>query len=249
MRIGTGINPLTAGSEEEDHAGETTEPHLLLSTTRYNHTSEVGPINFNHEHFVEELNPAPTSGPKRQQLVAAGSGLPSTPGRDLCTFLQINTNKTKTNTTTPIGVWGGTPSLGARSIVQPKQTPQNKTNKTTRTYKKSKNNSQNKPRKHPQNINGVRDRKKGTNNDKITNLDSGKLTQTLILTFIKKGVKRNRETQLAPQWNNKLNTRIVFKTMSKRAKATNIKMVKDNRHTRKYISHANITHIRTPSQL
>ena len=106
-QIGTGINPSTAGAEdqEEDHAGEeATEPHLLLST-RYDHTSEVGQTNFNHEHFVRDLNPAPTSGPKRQQLVAAGSGLPSTPVREICTFMQIYTNTNQTKMSTPSGVW------------------------------------------------------------------------------------------------------------------------------------------------
>ena len=121
-------------------------------------------------------------------------------------------------------------SLGRHAYAGCTQYSPTKT-KNPRTYKKSKNNSknnsQNKPQKQPQNINGVGDKNQGTSNDKITNVNSGKLTQTLILTFLKKSVKRKGATQLAPQWTKKLNTRIVFKPMSRRAKATNIKMVKD----------------------
>ena len=65
-QIATGTSPSTeeGEEEEEDHAGEATEP-LLLSATRYDHTSEVGTSNFISELFEGDLNPAPTSGPNR----------------------------------------------------------------------------------------------------------------------------------------------------------------------------------------
>ena len=107
-------------------------------------------------------------------------------------------------------------SLGARNIVPPKQIPQNKTDKTPKNYKKTITNPKNNFQTNPQ-----------KSIDNITNVESGKLTQTSILAFVNKGVKRKGETQLAPQWTKKLNTRIVFKPWSRRAKATHIKMVKD----------------------
>ena len=61
----------------------------------------------------------------------------------------------------------------------------------------------------------------------MTNIPTGKLKQTSIITFIGKGVKRKEETQITPQWTKKLNTRVTFKPMSKRAKNANIKMVKE----------------------
>ena len=108
--------------------------------------------------------------------------------------------------TTTIGVRGGTHTLGACNIVQPKQIPKNKTNKNPINYKKAKTNpktnSQTNPKNQPQNIKIVGDINQGKSNDKIdkiTNVNSGKLTQTSILTFVKKGVKIKGETQLAPQ--------------------------------------------------
>ena len=56
-----------------------------------------------------------------------------------------------------------------------------------------------------------------TSKDKVVTYPTQptKLKQTSIITSIGKGVKRKEETQTTPQW-----------TMSKRAKNTNIKMVK-----------------------
>ena len=42
------------------------------------------------------------------------------------------------------------------------------------------------------------------------------LTQTSIMTFIKSGVKRKKETQITPGWSKKPSTRIVLKPMSKK---------------------------------
>ena len=73
----------------------------------------------------------------------------------------------------------------------------------------------------------MRDKTPGKSNDNLTDIHPGKLKQTSILTFVGKGVKRKEETQLTPQWAKKLNTRIRFKPMSKRAKIANIKVVKE----------------------
>ena len=70
------------------------------------------------------MNPAPTSGPNRQLLVAAGSGRPSTPARDLCTFKKLYTTETKLNQSPPIiGDQGGTLIAGARNLVQTNKIP------------------------------------------------------------------------------------------------------------------------------
>ena len=73
----------------------------------------------------------------------------------------------------------------------------------------------------------MRDKNPGKSNYNLTNILPGKPKQTFIMTFVGKGVKRKEETQLTSQWAKKLNTRITFKPMSKRAKNANIKMVKD----------------------
>ena len=116
---------------------------------------------------------------------------------------------------------GGNAQPEARNLIPLNLHPLNKTTKTPITCKKSKNNSQTK------NKNTLRDKNPGNSNDNLTNIHPGKLKQTSILTFVGKGVKRKEETQLTPQWAKKLNTRIIFKPMSKRAKNANIKMVKE----------------------
>ena len=133
--------------------------------------------------------------------------------------MQINTLTEQNKLCTPDGVRGGTHRQGARNLIPLNPHPLNKTTKTPITYKKSKGNTQNKTT--------LRDKYPGKSNDNLTNIHPGKLKQTSILTFVGKGVKRKEETQLTPQWAKKLNTRIIFKPMSKGAKIANIKMVKE----------------------
>ena len=49
-----------------------------------------------------------------------------------------------------------------------------------------------------------------------TKVNQEKLTQTFILAFINRGIKRQNETQLTPEWSTKPDTRIVFKHWSKK---------------------------------
>ena len=75
-----------AEATEEADAGEGTDPNLLLST-QTDFPSEVGLKYFNSEYRLGDLNPASRCGPQRYQLVAVGSGQPSTPTRDIYVHL------------------------------------------------------------------------------------------------------------------------------------------------------------------